>query len=431
MCNEEKPAQVNNPLVGWPAIRRTGGMLKPPRNFVPKPFQYHEEVEVRITDLTNLGQGVGRVDGFVVFVPYALPGERVRARVWRNKPQYAEADLVKVIEPSPDRVEPACPLFGKCGGCQYQHYRYEAQLEWKRAQIRQLLEKMARLELEVNPCLADPAHTYGYRSKLTPHFRRPPDDPTVAIGFQKASSRAVIDIPACPIASPAINEALPLERNRLRETQGRFKKGGTLLLRDSEDGVITDMRAIGRERIGDFEFQFVAGEFFQNNPHVLPLMVRYALDRARGPGMDYLVDAYCGVGVFGICGHRDFAAVAGIEVNERAIELARGNAARNGAENIRFQHGDADAVFAGLEFDRDRTTVLMDPPRKGCSPGFLEQLLAYGAKRLVYVSCGPDTQARDVKELVAGGYAVEDVQPVDLFPQTRHIENIITLERVG
>ena len=404
--------------------------MKIPKNFHPEPFSYHEEIELPIDDLSNLGQGVGRVGGWVVFVPYALPGERVRARVWRNKKTYSDADLIEVLEASPDRIEPPCPLFGRCGGCQYQHYAYAAQQEWKRRQVEQLFRKMAGLEVEANPCLGSAGHVYGYRSKITPHFRRPPHLPDTPIGFQKAASRAIIDVPHCPIASPSINQALGPARARLKAGQPAHRKGGTLLMRDSLDGVVTDMKAIARERVGDFTFTFVAGEFFQNNPHVLPLMVAYALDQAAGPQTRYLVDAYCGVGVFAICGHDRFDQVAGIEVSERAVELAKHNAARNGVANVDFTLGSAGAIFDKLAFPADRTTVLLDPPRKGSDEGFLSQLLAYGPDRIVYVSCGPDTQVRDVARLLQGPYRITDVQPVDLFPQTRHIENIVTLVRL-
>jgi 23S rRNA (uracil1939-C5)-methyltransferase/tRNA (uracil-5-)-methyltransferase len=404
-------------------------MKKPPRNFHPEPFAYHEEMELEIEDLTNLGQGVGRMDGWVVFVPFALPGERVRARVWRNKKQYSEADLIEIVAASPDRIDPVCGLFGVCGGCQYQHYAYPAQLEWKRRQIEQLLKKMADLDHPVNPCLGSPEQIYHYRSKITPHFRQPPTNPGTPIGFQKADSRAVVDVPQCPIASPAINEHMAEARRRLQDGEVTFRRGGTLLLRDSAEGVITDMKALATERIGDYSFQFVAGEFFQNNPHVLPKMVGYALDKAAAPGTDYLVDAYCGVGVFGICGHDRFKAVAGIEVSERAVELAKANAKTNDVGNLSFHLGSAEKIFDGLNFPADKTVVLMDPPRKGSDESFLDQLIAFGPRRIVYVSCGPDTQARDIKRLIEGPYSVTDIQPVDLFPQTRHIENIMTLER--
>lgn len=405
--------------------------MKPPRNFVPEPFAYHEEIELRIDDVTNLGQGVGRIDGWVVFVPFVLPGERVLARIWRNKKQYSDADLVRILEASPHRVEPVCRLFGTCGGCQYQHYDYTGQLEWKRKQIEQLILKMTNCRVSVNPCLGNAEHTYGYRSKITPHFRRPPHLAGTPIGFQKASSRAIVDVPECPIASPAINEALPIQRKRFSEEEGLFRRGGTLLLRDCAEGVVHDMKAVVSEKIHDMTFRFVAGEFFQNNPHVLPDMVDYALGQAARPGVRYLVDAYCGVGVFGICGHALFEKVEGIEVSERAIQLARENATLNGVENVTFHLGKAEGIFSGLDFNPAETAVLLDPPRKGCDPGFISQLIAYQPVRIVYVSCGPDTQARDLKLFLDSGYyTIADVQPVDLFPQTRHIENIITLERM-
>lgn len=404
-------------------------MLKAPRNFKAIPFAYHEQIELEIDDLSNLGHGVGRFNDWVVFVPYALPGELVRARVWRNKSRYSDADLVEVLRPSPDRENPRCSLFGECGGCQYQHYRYAAQLQWKSRQIEQLLSKMAGLSVSVRPCIGDAGRPYGYRSKLTPHFSHPPHLPGTPIGFQRAASRSIVDVPDCPIALPAINVALAEQRRQLQSIPGRYRRGGTLLLRDTLDGVETDMRKVVRTRVGAFTFSFVAGEFFQNNPYMLGHLVDYAIQEAAVEPVRYLVDAYCGVGVFGICGAGRFEAVCGIEINPQAIELARQNAANNAVGRITFAEGKAEAVFSGLEFPPEHSCVLLDPPRKGCDAVFLDQLLAYGPARIVYVSCGPDTQARDVAILVKGGYSVAAVQPFDLFPQTRHIENVISLTR--
>ncbi len=401
---------------------------KPPRNFRPEPFVYHEEVELRIDTLTNLGVGLGRIDGWVVMVPYALPGERVRARIWRNKANYSEGDLAEVLEASPHRVEPGCPLFGECGGCQYQHLVYPAQLEWKTRQTGELLQRLAGLEVPVEPCIGSPV-VYGYRSKLTPHFRRAPEGDGTAIGFQRADSRAVIDVPACPIASEAINAALPRERAAVKSGARPFKRGGTLMLRDVGGRVETDPSAVVEERVGEHRFRFVAGEFFQNNPHVLPRMVDYVLAEARAAAVPRLVDAYCGVGVFALCGARYFETVHGIEISTRAVALARENAARNGTANVSFLEGAAERIFGGLAFPGAECAVILDPPRKGCDTSFLEQLLAFGPRRVVYVSCGPDTQARDLRVLAAGGYSVLRVQPFDLFPHTRHIENVVTLER--
>lgn len=404
-------------------------MKSPPRNFVADPFTYGQELDLEIEDLTNLGQGVARHDGWVIFVPFALPGERVVARIWRNKKSYSDADLVSITRPSPDRVEAPCPLFGDCGGCQYQHYSYAAQLRWKQKQIAGLLRKMAALDFPVNDCIGLEEHGYGYRSKITPHFRRPPHIPGTSIGFQRFASRSIVDVPHCPIASESVNAKLGDLRKQLKSGELDYRRGGTLLLRDSVDGVVTNMREEAVENVGEFCFGFVAGEFFQNNPHVLPLMIDYALKEAKGPDsqIEFLVDAYCGVGVFAICGHKDFKEIVGVEVNEQAIRLAEQNLSRNDVSNVRFQLSSAEVIFDGLNFAPDRTAVLLDPPRKGCDSNFLEQLIRYAPARIVYVSCGPDTQARDLKVLMDAGYSVVAIQPVDLFPQTRHIENIVTL----
>src|SRR6188768_4167052 len=140
-----------------------------PRKFNPHPFAYHQEIELEITTLTNMGQGLGRVEGWVVMVPYALPGELIRARIYRNDKNFSEGDLVEVLRPAPDRVAAPCPLFGTCGGCQYQNLAYSAQLDWKRRQVEELLRHMARVEFPVSPVIASPQE-YGYRSKITPHF---------------------------------------------------------------------------------------------------------------------------------------------------------------------------------------------------------------------------------------------------------------------
>jgi 23S rRNA (uracil1939-C5)-methyltransferase/tRNA (uracil-5-)-methyltransferase len=404
----------------------TATIVRLPKKFVPEPFAYHEEVELEINDLTNLGEGVGRIDDWVVMVPFALPGERVKARIWRNKTNYSDADLVEVLKASPDRVEPPCALFQECGGCQYQHLSYEAQWRWKTAQIVELMRRLAGLEIEVQPCRGS-TEAYGYRSKLTPHYQRPKDGKMGPIGFLRYSSRSIIDVEQCPIARPLINERLTEERALMHAMPPKKGKGGTLLLREGDDGVTTDNKDLRTGSVGDKRFQFIAGEFFQNNPYVLPLLVEYALDESEKGGERYFVDAYCGVGVFGICGAERFEAVAGIEVSPPAVALAQANAALNGVKNADFLIGSAEAIFEELKFPAAETCVLMDPPRRGSDELFLSQLVAYGPKRVVYVSCGPDTQARDLRYLIDRGYRVERIQPFDLFPQTRHIENVVTL----
>ncbi len=431
-----------------------------PRDF---PFPYHTEIELEITTLTNRGVGLGRVElesdpaaaandppglssdnrnseiqnrksSWVIMVPFSLPGERVRARVFRNQKNFSEADLIEVLTPSPDRVDPSCPLFGRCGGCQYQHLNYEAQLVWKRQQVAELLQHMAGLTHPVNPVIGSPRE-FGYRSKITPHFNLPRADQDPAatpIGFLRQGTRHdLIDVPACPIATPEINAALPEIRARVRAdlAAGAYKKGATLLLRHATEGVVTDYDAVIHEQVGDLKLHFLARDFFQNNPFILPAFTGYARDQAAATGARYLVDAYCGSGLFALSCASAFEKVRGIEISETSVRFATENAAANGITNATFRAGDAAAIFAGLAADLPPadTVVLIDPPRKGCDESFLSQLFEYGPRAVIYVSCDPATQMRDLVHFTRSNYRLTAVQPFDLFPQTRHLECVVTL----
>ncbi len=428
------------------------------KKFNDQPFPYHHEMELEIATLTNLGVGLGRVQvgegKWVVMVPFTLPGEKVRARVYRNHKNFSEADLLEVLTPSAHRVDPKCPLFGRCGGCQYQHLTYAEQLKWKRQQVEELLKYMAGVEFAVNPVIGSPRE-YGYRSKLTPHFhvRRfggPVSAPAVSaplaaqlagqetsppekqapIGFLKQGSRFdLLDVPHCDIATPEINAKLPEVRARThaRLAAGEYKRDATLLLRHAQEGVITDYDAVIHEQVGALKLHFLSRDFFQNNPFILPEFTGYARDQAAASGAKFLVDAYCGSGLFALTCAPAFERVAGIEISESSIKFATENAAANGIGNATFRAGDASQIFAGLDFPPADTAVIIDPPRRGCDESFLNQLFAFGPRAVVYVSCDPATQMRDLKGFLTAGYKLTAVQPFDLFPQTRHLECVITL----
>lgn len=398
-----------------------------PKKFVPHPFTYHQELEVRIENLTNEGNGVARVDGWVVFVPFALPGELVKCRVFRNHKNYSNADLVEVLEPSPERVTPVCPLFGTCGGCQYQHLDYSKQIAWKQRQVEELLRHMAGIEHPVLPVIASPKQ-YGYRSKITPHFHKPKGGEVGAIGFLRTGTRnSIIDVEACPIAMPELNERLTQVREAARADS--FKNGATLLLRAAQNGVLTRADAIAVEQVGPVKFEFQAGDFFQNNPFILADFVNYAVEEARSSGAHYLVDAYCGSGLFGISAAAHFQEILGVELSETAVKKAAHNAEINGLTNCRFIAADAREIFAQVPHAGQETVVIIDPPRAGCSEEFLQQLFAFAPKRVVYISCNPATQMRDLRLFSQAGYELHKVQPFDLFPQTKHLECVMTLCR--
>lgn len=435
------------------------------------PFPYHTEIELEISTLTNRGIGLGRIElppsatpsespapaskdpkaksGWVVMVPFCLPGERVRARIFRNQKNFSEADLIEVLTPSPDRITPRCPIFGQCGGCQYQHFDYNAQLNWKRQQVSELLEHMADLKHEVNPVISSPQQ-FNYRSKITPHFQLPRDtkpaatDPVPAaaagvtapapealpIGFLRQGTRFdLLDVPQCDIATTAINQHLPAVRAEVRAKVAAhgYKKGATLLLRDASGEVTTEYDTVVHETVGDLKLHFLARDFFQNNPFILPAFTDYVRQQAAASGARFLVDAYCGSGLFALTAAPSFEQVSGIEISESSVRFATENAAANQITNATFQAGDASAIFAGLEFPPAETVIIIDPPRKGCDEKFLNQLFAFGPKAVVYVSCDPATQMRDLVHFTTANYHLTDVQPFDLFPQTRHLECVVTL----
>jgi tRNA/tmRNA/rRNA uracil-C5-methylase (TrmA/RlmC/RlmD family) len=403
---------------------------RPPPKFKPHPFTYHQELEVRIESLTNEGVGVARVDGWVVFIAFALPGELVKCWVFRNHKSYSEADLAEVIEPSSDRVQPVCALFGTCGGCQYQNLDYAEQLRWKQRQVAELLQRMAKIDFPVEPVVASPQQ-FGYRSKITPHFHRPKDGEVGAIGFLRAGTRSrIVDVPRCEIAMDVLNEKLGAVRDGVRAGALDFKNGATLLLRASEGGVLTRNDEKAAEVIHGMRLEFQAGDFFQNNPFILPAFVDHVITEATASGARFLIDAYCGSGLFGICAAPRFERVSGVEISETAVAKAKHNAQLNGLQNCDFLAADAQRIFASIAHEATESVVIVDPPRAGCSEDFLSQMFAYGPRAVVYVSCNPATQMRDLVRFVEAGYTLKKVQPFDLFPQTRHLECVMTFSRM-
>jgi len=252
-------------------------MARKTKTFNNYPFDYHHELEVEIESLSNLGDGVVKIPvdpkeegeekrSWVIFVPFALPQEKVRIKIWKNDKNCSYADLEEVLEASPHRIEPECKYFGECGGCQYQHVSYDRQLEWKRQQVAELLNHMAGVNHTVNDPLSSPQQ-WNYRSKITPHFQKPKNGKIRDIGFLKKGTRqALVDIEQCKIAMDSINFALPHIREGAHQRASSYKKGATLLLRANEERVFDNPREIMSEKVGDLTFNFLAGDFFQNNP---------------------------------------------------------------------------------------------------------------------------------------------------------------------
>ena len=403
-------------------------MLPQPKGFRDHPYPYHHEINLQIESVTNLGLGIARDNGWVIQVPFVLPGELIRARIFRNHKNYSDADCMEVLEYSPDRIEPRCDLFGICGGCQYQSVEYKTQLAWKKKQVEDSFLRIGGLSVDVNQVVASPK-AYAYRSKLTPHYEKTKDPQNQKIGFLRYGTRKVlVDVPSCPIATDSINQELPSRREEMRSKPVGKKRGGTLLLRETLEGVVSNPKETVSEKVGELVFQFKAGEFFQNNPFILPTLVDHVVGQAKPEENESLIDAYCGGGLFSLSGAKHFKKVFGVEISRDGFEGALRNAKLNQIRNANFFLGDASSIFSELENVPRPCSLIIDPPRRGCDSVFLSQAIAFKPQRIIYVSCDPATQARDAKILVEQGYQILAVQPFDLFPQTRHIENVLTLE---
>ena len=345
-------------------------------------------VELQVEDVAFGGNGVARHDGKAVFVPFTIDGERVSARITRQKKNFALAELREVIDPSPRRVKPRCRYFTKCGGCSYQHIDYARQLEIKSKQVEQTLKRVGRIaEPPMQPIVPSPAE-YGYRNRIRMHIEQG------AVGFYAHGSHRLIDIESCPIASPEVNESLA----RLRS-------------RPVYDGDYTVS-------------ENTAGKFFEQVNTAVAAELLAHVEKLIQPGQSLLVDAYCGAGFFAKHLAGKFEKVIGIEENEMAVAHARQSA----APNEKYMAGDVEAhlpaAFTGE--DLARTTLILDPPATGITARVSDFILAAGPAEIIYVSCNPATLARDLA-LFTRSYRLLSVTPLDMFPQTAEIEAVAHL----
>jgi 23S rRNA (uracil1939-C5)-methyltransferase len=411
------------------------------------------EFELDLDAMAFGGEAIGRVDGQVVFVPYALPGERVRVAIERAKKGYSRTRLLEVLRPGPERVAPPCPNFGACGGCQYQHVSYPAQLRYKQEVVVEQLQRIggfADAAALVRPTLGMVA-PWEYRN----HARFSLGRRYGELGFTRKETHRLLRIDYCWLMVPQINRALDLLQRRCRGlashqvTIRQSPRTGQLLVQPAIPEVPelpTGQPYLEEELLGQ-RFRVAPSAFFQINTRpedrALPaslavpwltaregtwsmaeLLALTVLDRLGPAPLERVVDAYCGVGTFAVLLAGRAGEVVGIEESPAAVRDARHNAAH--LPNVRFEEGKTEEVLPRLTGPVN--AVVLDPARVGCHPAVLDALLALRPPRLVYVSCDPATLARDLKLLVAGGYALQSVEPLDLFPQTAHVESVSLLQ---
>jgi tRNA/tmRNA/rRNA uracil-C5-methylase (TrmA/RlmC/RlmD family) len=351
-------------------------------------FSRDPVITVTIEDIAFGGDGVGRWQNEVTFVPFTIDGETVRAAVVERRRRFQRAALVRPLKPSPHRVDPPCPYFGRCGGCAYQHMSYPHQLEVKRAQVAQALRRIGRFhDVEVALTIPSP-QPFGYRNRITVHADEG------KLGFYELRSHTLLDIARCPLARDAVNAKLAeLRRRGLPPGTHRTLREGT------------------------------GTTFEQINDGVARLLLEYVGRHLSG---DSLVDAYCGSGFFAHALAPGLRTVAGIEWSEPAIASAR----RNAHANESYHLGDVATLLGDVLHATNPDTLVLDPPAEGLAPAVIEQTLAQPPARVLYVSCNPATLARDLSRL-APGYKLVEVQPFDMFPQTAEIEAVAVLARNG
>ncbi|MFS0785891.1 23S rRNA (uracil(1939)-C(5))-methyltransferase RlmD [Shouchella sp. 1P09AA] len=449
------------------------------------PVQKNETLTVTIEDLTHDGSGVAKVDGYALFIPQALPGEKAEVKVVKTKKGYGFGRLMNLVEESPHRVEPPCPIFHQCGGCQIQHMDYDAQLHMKQKQVKDVMERIGKLPgVPVHPVVGmDEPWRYRNKSQVPVAFQRG----ELVAGFYAKRSHHIVDMDECIIQHKENDHVVQTVKRLAKElripaydeekhngvlrhivarygkttgqvmvvlvTKGKKLPGKEALIAGIQEaipGIVSIVHNINNERtnvifgkqtdvlwgetylydeINGIRFAISARSFYQVNPDQTNRLYQKALDYAELTGDETVIDAYCGIGTISLFLAQKAKHVYGVEIVPEAITDAKRNAKLNHIDNATFAVGEAEKVIPwwhaqGISAD----VIVVDPPRKGCDEALLKTMLQMKPKRIVYVSCNPATLARDLRVLEDGGYRTKEVTPVDMFPQTNHVECVAVLE---
>jgi len=451
------------------------------------PFRKGQEITVTIDNLDSEGRGIGRCDGWAVFIPETLPGEQVQARVTLVKKNFAVAALLSIGKASPDRVEPACPVYELCGGCQLQHLSYEGELQMKTQQVRDALKRIGHLDdVKVLPTLANVQPLY-YRNKM----QVPVADGkgSLRIGCFAKGTHRVIDVEDCCIQRRENNRIAAVARQWMtryhipaydedrrtglvRHIMGRVgvhtgeimvclvtaaeervphRKELVQMLQAAIPGLTSVVQNVNKrstnvilgektylvygketiqDKIGNLTFHISAQSFFQVNSEQVEVLYNKALEFADLRGTETVVDLYCGTGTITLFLAQKARLAVGIEIVPSAIRDAKKNARANHLANAEFLLGDAAVEMPRLVKDGLRPdVVVVDPPRAGCEARVLDAIARVRPEKVVYVSCNPATLARDLAYLKERGFAIAKVQPVDMFSRTHHVETVVLLSK--
>ncbi len=451
------------------------------------PIQKNDYIDVVFEDLTHEGSGVAKVEGYPIFVPFGLPGEKARIKVTKINKGYAFGRLMELLEESQDRVEPPCPIYRQCGGCQLQHLSYEGQLRAKEKMVREIMTRIGKLpHVPVHPVLGM-AEPWNYRNKAQVPVGEM--EGGLVAGFYAKRSHEIINMDECLIQVTENDDTIRTvkkicEKYRVRAYDERNHKGllrhimvrhgqvtGEIMvvlvtrtpelphareiikeIIDAVPGVKSIIQNVNSlktnvilgsktnvlwgaeviyDYIGDVKFAISPRSFYQVNPSQTKVLYDKTLEYANLSGNETVIDAYCGIGTISLFLAQKAKKVYGVEIVPEAIEDAKKNAELNGITNVEFAVGSAETVIPNwYEKGITADVLVVDPPRKGCDENLLNTIAQMKPKKVVYVSCNPATLARDLMYLEEHGYRTVEVQPVDMFPQTMHCEAVVWLELV-
>lgn len=452
------------------------------------PVEKNQTYTMSITDIGTNGEGIGRIDGYTVFVEGALPEEVIKVLIVKTKKHFGYGKLLEILEPSPHRVTPACPVAAKCGGCQLQHLSYEGQLAFKTKKVKDHLERIggfSGISVGYAKGMEEP---WRYRNKAQFPVGGKTGEPE--IGFYAKRSHRIIDTPVCMLQNKINDQIVNIIRaflaeyeiplydetihrglvrhiltrigrrtgeimvclvvngrklphcdvlvERLREIEGmtsivvNVNTAQTNVILGTEVHVLWGKETI-RDYIGDVQFEISPLSFYQVNPLQTQVLYQTALDFAELEGNETVLDLYCGIGTISLFFAQKAKHVFGVEIVPEAIADAKRNAALNGMNNADFAVGAAEDVIPRLYEEKGITAdvVVVDPPRKGCDSVLLDTIAAISPKKVVYVSCDSATLARDLAYLCPKGYTIEKVQVVDMFPHTVHVETVCLLSKLN
>jgi len=416
-------------------------------------------LECYVDGISHAGEGVARIDGKATFIPFAIPGETVEIKIIEEKKNFQRARLEAVVTASPDRVEPPCPYFFKCGGCSYQHTSYSRQLELKRQVVKESLKRIGGLDIEVNPVVGmeDP---WRYRNKVEWHTGK--ESGQASMGYYINDSRVLIGIEGCLLISQEMQDYSNYIKAHLEEL--RIPENCEVIIRQSSSNqemmllfsgtgaseidfakmlnyqevasVYSVDQGVTRlhygeqnllEKIINLKYEVAPLAFFQVNHTQTEKMIKIIKDYAQIREGERVLDAYCGTGSIALALAENAHRVVGVESFKATIKNAKRNTYKNDIKNCRFIKGACEEIIPDLEEDFD--VVILDPPRTGCKPELIQAVIEKSPRCIIYVSCNPSTLARDLAIFKDAGYIVDQVQPIDMFPQTHHVETIVLITR--